>query len=1188
MRPHRVSSSLLAGVLLAATAARADTTVELRHELLALGDFNGDGRTDVAIVDRDSGQFRVAHFSAAGVPAWGGPFHSGVAPAEGVAAGRLLAATRDALAVTGEATNRANVFDLATLAQPTAPLSLFAPQVGPSGVVAAQMSGSASALAEAALFYTDNGATPQARTLFSFSGSPVTAATFHTAVPATNQLRPRKLDGFAGAYGAFSGAKPTDTFRVVDLATAGYPELAALAGVPFGAECVHADFDGASTTSPAQFVFYVRGSATLSWSRLRASNVFDPLDSAPLPLAIEQVTAVPRAGGTTGLLIAFSDGSVRMYAFDGAGAPTLLQTFPLPASGAPWTAAVAVGAGDFWLLSASGGRTAAAARFTWNGSTHVANGTTTLPALTTSRATSNVFAFTADPLVTDGAQLLGTFSAGDWTKNGSLLAGNLRADRARFVSATAGLGTFDAIVVGPAPAGTGHVLTNQLPSGVAGVPSYASAFGPTPAVGLAAGDIVVTPAAGSYPRAVKPVLTGPAGMTIYWRLSANGAWVSNAVQPPPWQIATFTLRYYGRTAGGVTTPVQSARFEIAGPPGELDSDRDGVPDYVELAYGLDPTAGADSDGDGASDLAEILSGTNPLSAASFPTRPDGPAGAAPLFPANYDNTFTLRMTPAPLTGVSRYAATTARSAGVHVHDLAGTPLGSANTHVIFNYATVAGVPGPFAGTFWGVGTDEQFTVLGGAGDSRNGRELVGLVPVPKAELGAVPYAYGGGSNAVEAAAWRTAALAHYGTAATPILETLDATDTLVLLLTELKLEQILKARGELLAGQALSLTPWRGTETTVAFADRAGAAANARVRLAPEDLIALRRYAGTAPSYTYTFGWLAETIRSRIADDFAAPPTAAVTRLKTVAQEFYFLSAAATDAQLPAFPSPVDALRAFVRTGVVAGDLDSDGVRDFGETQGYWPTATLTPAQFTEAFGAVSYLLARPAARPVTSGTFLVDAATFATEDPVVRALVGAAPWALLEADGDAFPLSSAFDLGVGAELSVQGFTDVVSPDAANALEVIGLSLTSLPPPPPADLDGDLLGDSWAAYFFPGGSGGPWADGDGDGFNNLEEYLQRTDPANGGSVPAGSPADLRPPPVKVLAGGGAGELVLEFRFPAGYAERFAFHLQSTTSLLAPFAEQSVRAVHQGGGLFRVSVFPSAEPARFWRFRMALK
>jgi hypothetical protein len=49
-----------------------------------------------------------------------------------------------------------------------------------------------------------------------------------------------------------------------------------------------------------------------------------------------------------------------------------------------------------------------------------------------------------------------------------------------------------------------------------------------------------------------------------------------------------------------------------------DSDGDGIPDYWETQFGLNPALGngGDSDGDGASDLAEYLAGTNPLSAGS--------------------------------------------------------------------------------------------------------------------------------------------------------------------------------------------------------------------------------------------------------------------------------------------------------------------------------------------------------------------------------------------------------------------------------------------------------------------------------------------------------------------------------------------------------------------------------------------
>ena len=51
----------------------------------------------------------------------------------------------------------------------------------------------------------------------------------------------------------------------------------------------------------------------------------------------------------------------------------------------------------------------------------------------------------------------------------------------------------------------------------------------------------------------------------------------------------------------------------------MDSNGDGIPDYVAIARGLDPNGSRDSDGDGYSDLEELIHGTDPKNASSVPT-----------------------------------------------------------------------------------------------------------------------------------------------------------------------------------------------------------------------------------------------------------------------------------------------------------------------------------------------------------------------------------------------------------------------------------------------------------------------------------------------------------------------------------------------------------------------------------------
>ncbi len=1181
-----------AAALLAACglATAADSTHELRHALLARGDFNGDGRADLAVVERSTGLVRVARVAADGSLGWGQGHHSGISPATGVASGRLLLAGRDALAVTGTWANRTNLFDFANPAAVPVPLSVFSPPVGPTGVAAAQVSGG-TALEEIVLHHTENGTVPQGRAFVRFSGSPVVPQVFVPAAPAPPvaelELRPRRLEGMAtAAVGSFNGTLLVEGFRVLRVGTTPVQVLASLNGLPVGSHFVHADFDGAATTSPAQFVFFRRGSPTLYLASLSAANAFIALPLADAGEAVEQVTAVAATGGGWNLLVVFESGWAQLFAFNGQSAPVPGESFAAPADGI-FQGVFASGPGDFHLLAGPRGLPLTRAhRFTWNGSSHAANGISELPELRAGRATSNVFAFNKDPFIATDAVLLGSFSAGEWTRDGALNGGNLEARQARFAGPADGLGGFQPVVLGSAPAGTTHVMTNQIPSGQPGVASYASAYGPTAALGRTTGEVTIDPAPGRMLRAIRPRFTIPPGVSVFWRIG-GGSWVSLVAQPPGWQFDAFTIEWYG-SGGGLTTPVYRASYTFAEPPDTLDSDGDGVPDYVEIALGLDPVgSGDDGDGDGASDLLEILSGTSPTQTGSSPTRIDGPPAGDPQFKGNYLNTFNFRITPLAIDGGARYATRGAVAAGVGLHEPSGIQLGLAPTvGSAPQHARIGNIQAGFAGSLLVAGSDANFNLAGlVAPEQRRGRELVGLIPVPFSDLGPVPFVYPGGPLANAATGWIDAAKIHYAQSKPSILHTLDATTTLALLLVELKYEEILRARGELGAGQTLSLTPFRSTESTLPLDEAAGAPADAVCRLSAGDMDRLRRYAGEAPAFTYSQGWKAGDIRTALAAALAAPPSPAAARLVELARELYFLSAAANDEALPQFPSPVDTLRAFLRGARLPGDSDQDGVLDPGETLSYWGNLTLTPAQVAEAHGAIASLLALPPSRPTRSGVFVVDAATFAGPVPVVRELGSIAPHVLLQGNGEPWPLSQFTALPVGAELTVTGFSDVSSPHAPSALEVITLSLTHLPSGP-VDLDNNLLGDGWEDLFPV--VAGPFGDSDGDGASDLQEYLSGTDPVDPLSVPPGGPVNLGPPVLEISGAAVPGTFVVEFEFPAAYADQVAFHVQQSDNLATGFGDTGVRVPHLGAGVHRITLDPGAARAKFWRVRLGLK
>jgi hypothetical protein len=204
---------------------------------------------------------------------------------------------------------------------------------------------------------------------------------------------------------------------------------------------------------------------------------------------------------------------------------------------------------------------------------------------------------------------------------------------------------------------------------------------------------------------------------------------------------------------------------------------------------------------------------------------------------------------------------------------------------------------------------------------------------------------------------------------------------------------------------------------------------------------------------------------------------------------------------------------------------------------------------------------------------------------PVVRQTGSLAPHVLLQGNGEPWPLAQFTALTVGAELTVTGFSDVASPHAPSAIEVITLSLTRLPAATP-DLDNNLLGDGWED-LFPVVSD-PFEDSDNDGSSDFQEYLSGTDPTDPASSPPGGPVVLSPPNLLIAPAVTPGVFRIAFEFPAAYADRVAFHVQQSDDLASGFADTGVTVPHLGGGVHRIDLDPGAARSKFWRIRLGLK
>jgi formylglycine-generating enzyme required for sulfatase activity len=110
---------------------------ETAQEFFGSGDFDGDGRLDLVIVDKESGKYRLAYQLNDGTLTWEDNRPSGLKAVSGFSLGKLLAPKRDALAFTAPDANQLSVADVSSPTAPARPaLFPFDAALGPNTVVA--------------------------------------------------------------------------------------------------------------------------------------------------------------------------------------------------------------------------------------------------------------------------------------------------------------------------------------------------------------------------------------------------------------------------------------------------------------------------------------------------------------------------------------------------------------------------------------------------------------------------------------------------------------------------------------------------------------------------------------------------------------------------------------------------------------------------------------------------------------------------------------------------------------------------------------------------------------------------------------------------------------------------------------------------------------------------------------------
>jgi hypothetical protein len=1117
---------LAASALLAGALSAAQAfTYESPTELFLNADLDGDGIEDVVIVDRPTGAFRLGYQLSTGTFSWADARPSGITNVSAASSGRMLHLAQDALAFSSVDANRVNVFSANSPTASSQPIAVF-----PKGLDLAVLVSLNAGIAPVTPFddlvcATTNGIVgPNHVSLFASTGSDFAFAVDNTAFGAWKYGARIQLKGGGKNYvGATVAAGNGDGFRVFGFDSGNGTLIAGADGLPSGSRFVSGRFSGGAYF---RFVFFVPGGSNLVTCAAKETSpgVFGFDSFVTFPLD-DAIDQLYSLNATTSssLLAVLSGGQEARIYSFDGAAQPVMQQSFQPAAGQSFSGVVPFGVGSFQLLSAAQ-NSGRSSQF----QQYAYNGSSFVQTASGNLPSINPLGINANVFLFNKEP----FVAGDPGLIQTLNA----ADWSSSPSFGGGFIKVSAEQFDGATSGLDNPASRTLgivPAGAnfALVNQYAPGISVAsfqPALGAEFTKVNILPTPGPQAKAVQVSFTTSAAAYSPLFSFNGGPWTP--FTQPIWIYKTTSIRYFAQKNpdGILKTPTHAAVYSFA----------------------TDPSK-ADSDGDGFTDLSELLAHTDPNSQASKPSDTQHAGEFA---------SFDLKIAPRPFDATSDSEVSPQNDVDVHLHDLNGSLLQTALTQPAIGGtydvdAVFINVLADRFPTLLAVGTALNFEIATASTNTQQGRELLGLVSVPAVQKPVVNYTLGNQSPTVEANQWVAAAVSAYASAQHPVVAApIGVDETLAALLLERKINQVLFSRG---------VEGFNATNLTL-FGFRRGDSD----RLAPTigQLVALSLQPDAAHP-AYDLETLHATLLTAVTNDAANAP------LRQLAFDVYRTSGLSNNASPGLYPLPVDAIRGFLLSGVL--------------NPAYVAASALSDGERQDAFAAAASLLASLSSRPIATFNLDVTASSFDAPIPKLMQAVSGDYLNLFTASGVGYKFPDSFSLIPGSRLEVTAYTDFIDPNVAGAsLQVISASLISAPPALVVDNNHNLISDAWEGLFL-AGSTDDTTDTDGDGFTDLQEFLDGTDPKDP-LVHSALAVHIGPPAlsIKVLGLATQGPK-LGFVFPSGYAGKFKFTLESAPDLNALFQSVPIAPVMTGVDQLEIQVPIPNSGMSFYRLRMEL-